>query len=904
MRYSPLVLALSAACIAAPCHAQARRSASPPPAAHAPTRADSVSAAIAASDAYLGAGLPDLARASLAAPPLNPVRDLPLVLRVRRQGLRIDSVETALRLARAGELLGQGRGADALALYDSLLAGPPRVHAWAAKAGAESLRGRARAVKARAEDGVAALAPEAVRPWVKSMATLPEKALLLALYLATAAAVVLVLRWAYRSRKPRKGAYLFTVQELGGDGSALFEEVRCAVLDAAQGGLGSEHLRQEDMDGAALASPMLRPLSADDVPGLRALLADEAPIRFGPVSFTPKQLYGAFRGLLEAPPEFTVRGSLAGRDAEDRIIQMETHHADGRLHGSWHIREGGAGARGALVRRLAACHLYDRGLWNTVTRSREGFLCLLRGLDVLSREETVRETSERERLLSEAASCLRAAVALDDTNYMAWLKLAETLRKRGMNDAALRVLDRLQQRLCNGRTPPSERPDPKLGPCFLLVVRYHRALTLSKFRKPRALAIARQHFRSLLTRLTVEQRAAEAREADARRAMDASAAGAPQADLEAEVKRAAAGTREIVRLMQLVLCGLAAGEAAQAHAELRALKWHDPRRAAHLDAFWRDGVRYLGQLRAMESGTQVGDSRCFEPALSTAYQAVGHLAYLRGQFAVSVGMYDEALRRNPEMPGPYVGRAVSLFKLSERCNEWTEETRRALDTALRHSPGSSRAHYYRGRLAWAQCDPERAAAELALADPNPRTLAWRAVLLAARDRDYSGAARFLRLSLKQDRRRDERWPCVVRYAVQHLQAVRAREAPAADDVREAEDLLRSVIGWAKCAAGWQDPALAVIRDEARALVVEARTALHPPPAATVPLSPKVVRRLTGRGTPSSESREPTASKEAAAGKPAGKAAPPTAERRSRTRRKPPAGTGGPTPGTPPAAPPA
>jgi hypothetical protein len=321
-------------------------------------------------------------------------------------------------------------------------------------------------------------------------------------------------------------------QPLGGPDRALAHDFQLAIQSLAldSDGLG-EVVLSRDTDSQTFAD--LRVVDNDLITDFKQAITGTEPVKLGPVSFTPRDLFELLRRAFERPPALTLTGTLS-RPPSDSTAGV----SDGRISLSvvglvrgrgvgcavrppfpnfskwpipsllrWDATHSGPGARDRVVREVAASFVFNT-ITTNVTRDWPSFRDYHEAMYLNRLEDPVAppppgdpslpagkaSDPARDRMIQTAA-LLQSSVRHDPTNWLAAFFYGDVLRRLGRNAAAARVFQGLGGRIrqAQGLVGPSgSRPDdPPLWrlraflerpDCsdFEAVVAYNEAVSLSK----------------------------------------------------------------------------------------------------------------------------------------------------------------------------------------------------------------------------------------------------------------------------------------------------------------------------------------------------------------------------------------------------------------------------------------
>jgi hypothetical protein len=658
-------------------------------------------------NAYEQQGSPDRALAALAE--LDKLSGIHGELALRR-GLVRRALALEKRLAEredaaAGKVLetadalaADERFEDALRLYAEVAAGKPPL--------SPALIARAR--EARLATEVARMRGE--RFWSKQGAALAHSGTTLLFWLLTLAAAAL-LAWGAtallaRLRGPQPGVVV-RMEDLTAAGPAAARAGRqlAVMLSRRLTGMGADASGRPDVDGsedfdrAGLANLRLEAKETSDL----GAIADAEAVRFGAVSFTPRQLYELVKGAFERPYAKTVSGSLLARGDKLRLIIRVEKKEKGQPAvdagaRAWETDASQNGDAQPLLDEAADYVAFELAPWKAAATwpSFRDYRAASRLL------EEPAEPAVRQRVLERASVLLRAAMG-DPTNYLARFRMALVLRKLGRNAEAQVMLEHLRTLIEDTAHRPQALTDLCTNnPGFELTVHYNLAVTLGKLDDARSNKRAGEEFEALIQRLAdVQGPGEEERRMCSRLEMSALAGKAAARLWVIERKR----PRSSVKTPPAV---------EEAFFEIEDIK---------------NGLEAAGPHREM-------DPHGHGAALAVALNAYGRACYLFNDNESARAAMVSALFHNPGLACAHINLAQVYRRLHQRVPDWARRAEIHAREALERSPNNPKAHYLLGLACKSakNFDFETARTHLAAAGAHPSAAAALAELLADRQR--------------------------------------------------------------------------------------------------------------------------------------------------------------------------
>jgi tetratricopeptide (TPR) repeat protein len=489
-----------------------------------------------AADAYEALGRPERARQTFEEKrpkerELDPIRDAPLfgVLARLRDNYERNAAVPAVKLAREVATANATPSAASAPLPDDLVQ--------QALIGAiESDRDDADSKSVLTEQGAFAQLQGALVEIVSALAT----ALRYLFFFAVALGLfILLLRFPeWRLARPEVVLDLKDLvssaggqvgsQPLGGPDRALTHDFLLAIQSLARDsdGLG-EVVLSRDTDSQSFAD--LRVIDDDLVKELEQSITGSEPVKLGPVSFTPRELFQLLRRAFERPPALSLTGSLsrppsdgAAGVGDGRVSLSVVGLVRGRaLQGRspfpdlpewppsprrWDASHSGPGARDRVVREVAANFVFHT-IKTNVTHDWPSFRDYHEAMYLNRLEDPVVQSPPgdssspagkapdpaRDRMI-QAAALLQSSVRHDPTNWLAAFFFGNVLRRLGRNAAAARVFKGLSGRIRQARLLQGTASDGADEPLWRLraflerkdysdfeaVVAYNEAVSLSK----------------------------------------------------------------------------------------------------------------------------------------------------------------------------------------------------------------------------------------------------------------------------------------------------------------------------------------------------------------------------------------------------------------------------------------
>jgi cytochrome c-type biogenesis protein CcmH/NrfG len=560
-----------------------------------------------------------------------------------------------------------------------------------------------------------------------------------AVLILAAIALVVLLRRGVRRALPVRQITTIAVEDLAAETSerqtssyvlgrqlkAEIEAVESGVAAVGDTGIDQRH----DLDGAGLVSLAV---AAERVAGLDSFAADDSPIRFGPLSFSPRQLAYFAGSYFTRRPAFELVGSLSTQGTR-AIVSVYRYEGGSRTSplDRWQAVESGEGARERALAGVATQIAVAIGETD-VSEDWNSFYLYRRAIETLA---LASEPKSRSEALAESQRLLQASLERDPSNLLARFQLATVLRRQGENDSAAEHFHFVQRLAAS---PPTDKPAVRRllerNPNLALLARYNRAVALAKTDDPQCHRDAIRILGDLRKHLDAK----EARSADESRL-----------DMLVRTSRAAA----------LVLRLERAGEAPREEAQRR--EWQ----RARLETF----EEITSALRWIEGRTpdEVVDWTAYTHAQATAHNAFGRAASLLGKTGDALDALRTAAALLPDFEDAHINIASVLLQQHPR--DWQTRAERHLVRALELAPLNRKAHYLLGQLYADEAVGryEEAKEQFRLSGSDSQSCA-RLAELALREGNHAEAAELLRRSLAlsnvPDRRLAQYLECVVELA--------------------------------------------------------------------------------------------------------------------------------------------
>jgi tetratricopeptide (TPR) repeat protein len=477
--------------------------------------------------------------------------------------------------------------------------------------------------------------------------------------LAGVVLLFLVVRWIAKlirsRRRARKGLGvaledLSVEQAQQARGSrTLGGELRVALMAASQS--ADAHPRPtldaaKDLDGGA---PLNVKVAGDELAALDPYFEDGSPVKVGPLSVTPRQLFSFIAATFRPRYEYEFTGYLT-TSGTATLLAVELRDGDGNCV-RWSGAEDGQTGRASVIREAARRILFETGKerisesWPSVAAYRE------------AREKlaAIDGSTERSVALGEVRRLLERSLSYDPVNRFARFELGTVLRKLGENEDALAQYDFID------RLAPL--PD-ETGKELRRTLHYNRAIALSKVGRweeyKRALAL-----------------------------MD---------ELCAQVKGDAGLPDERREEMQLIIrscwAAIKVFEAERYRSE------HDRNKTRErTKAVLADVKRQRDWIDTSPKRCPNADVNTYVQARAVAENALGRVAYLDGRPAEeAIASFSTALSLVPELGDAHVNMASVLLRAHAHYGDWAGRVERHITRALEISPRDRKALYLRGRL--------------------------------------------------------------------------------------------------------------------------------------------------------------------------------------------------------------
>jgi tetratricopeptide (TPR) repeat protein len=456
---------------------------------------------------------------------LDPIRDAPLLSAVQRKLNEVENQSRSITDHTVKDLLARAEAQLHAKKYDEAVASFTEVAGRRPSEVSEALIQQGEQGKLRAE--TARLEAQNPGFWSDLAANLAKGLLTIAQWLVYFGVLILVVAAIFLVPKflpPHKGVILSltdltcAAESRAVSSQGLMQEVVGRILALGQ---QPDDVAQidwyEDLDNASLGN--LRVLG-DELAKIEALI-DDAAIHVGVVAFSPRQLFNFLRLSFRRPYQYTLRGSLEKR-GDLTSLTVERVDRDGKPEAGkrWEKECSGATARVDVILSIATRIAFDLADYK-ITSSWRSFEAYRQGMVHLGQEE---QSAKRADCLNSASDAFQRSLLYDESNWMARFNCATVLRKLGRNEPAagqFAFLERMVEGKDTGR-PPSLTTFLNRHPDFPEVVRYNRAVALSKSADRALQEQGRKLIEALIEKLSEMQTArADARTAPSKRAVPA-----------------------------------------------------------------------------------------------------------------------------------------------------------------------------------------------------------------------------------------------------------------------------------------------------------------------------------------------------------------------------------------------
>jgi tetratricopeptide (TPR) repeat protein len=522
----------------------------------------------------------------------------------------------------------------------------------------------------------------------------------------------------------------------------LTREVARGLQGKSLGAAGASLDEVEDVDAPGFGNIAV---VVQELVGLEDLVQDATPLSVGPFSMSPRQLLTYFRNALRRRSKYTLSGALWRRgDVTGVLIQRLGSDGQAIAGDLWETSAEGVAARSSVVRDVSTQVAFFLGS-SRITASWHSFRQHQRAMDVLA---AAPPTQDLETRLDEALDLLESSVRHDPGNCVSRFNFARVLRKLGRNSEAERHFE-LVDRMVSTDTPTQPqllRSFLQQHPEFALVVRYNRAVALSKVGTWRSVKSAERLLTACSEQLT----------------------STPLDD----------GSR--TRLAMLVRSALITVSGWQAET-LWDREDNDKARARA-----RTQLSDIeAQARQLEQEPNTSDLKAHAFATAIAYNAFGRLATLLGDYHKASNALSTALTLMPDLVDLQINLA-ELERLRKSDDDWPRRAEAHLRRAVKMSPSNQKAHYLLGRLL-AHGGPDlrgKAGAHLKAA-PSHAWAFFELAQLTVED-DLDGALAYLRHSLAMDPRRNYRLELLVQYLLRGFRKLEPDHLPSVEQLKEAQ----------------------------------------------------------------------------------------------------------------------
>jgi tetratricopeptide (TPR) repeat protein len=546
-------------------------------------------------------------------------------------------------------------------------------------------------------------------------------------------------------------------QPAGGPDRALTHDFLLAVQSLARDsdGLG-EVILSRDTDSQAFAD--LRVIDNDLIKEFEQAITGSDPVKLGPVSFTPRELFELLRRAFERPPVLTLTGSLSRSpsdgaagvsDGRVSLYVVGLIRGRGSLKGPspfpnvsnwppsprrWDAAHSGPYARERVVREVAASFVFHT-IKTNVTLDWPSFRDYHEAMYLNRLEDPVAPPPPadspnpagtapkpaHERMI-QAAALLQSSVRHDPTNWLAAFFFGDVLRRLGRNAAAARVFHGLGGRISLARALPEhacghtdeplsrlraflERPDSS---DFEAVVAYNEAVSLSKT-NDRVKNLSAIDMLGRLVKTSQESDSfAPTLEAvlglsrDTRPVPAALSLDIPAVWPTGGSRLAMFGLSALASALVVEFEALRYGQAAARKAGTKADEGHkEPesgdRHQKRRNTAFAAIVAIDRELDTYENNP-LTDRATFNIARGLARSALGRAYYIAGRYELAYEALTDATELLPDFAEAYINLASVCLVDRGGKPGWVLEAQEHLQTALTLNPSNSKANYLMGKL--------------------------------------------------------------------------------------------------------------------------------------------------------------------------------------------------------------
>jgi tetratricopeptide (TPR) repeat protein len=502
----------------------------------------------------------------------------------------------------------------------------------------------------------------------------------------------------------------------------LTEELTGRIKNPEDGGDGIEIDRYEDIDRGDLGSLRVR---VDDLSKLDSLIQDTSPVRFGPVSFSARDLFVFLRTYLRRPYRTSLRGTLSKeKDKSTLVVERSVLGGNAELAARWEETATGPTARAEVIRAMVRRIAFEYSNFR-ITSNWRSYEAYSQGMDVLlTRERTANSTppeaaagadtavapaagaavapatatptphepSDRKALLDKACESFQRSLVFDQGNWMARFNLATVWRKLGHNDES-EAQFRLLELIINIRVS-TEKTGPLIAFLenneeFPSVVCYNRAVALSKMFGPDPHFKAKRILQDLI----------ESYES--------------------------AKSKNGIRVYWLSRSALSA---------LHVILMEEDETREHWDEFFEAIKNDQSWVEELCTNAIV-DWQTYTMVRAVILNAYGRAQFLKGSYPVASRILSEVISTMPDFVDAYVNYAdACLATKQENMVNRVERAQEILQKAIKLSPSHERAHYLLAKVYDSTQHYDYALKELDKAGPRPRHDALRAEILLKQDK--------------------------------------------------------------------------------------------------------------------------------------------------------------------------
>lgn len=699
-------------------------------------------------------------------PKLDPVRDAYLVraiLRelqvVRQQTLREATEEIRADLAAADAHVEAGKYDEAIAVYDRIATQSAEIP--------RDLLHEARIAKQKA----LAMKASALTPglWTNLGNSGMTGARTVTEWLVYMVAAVLLVSFAvvFRTWLPARPGTLILFEDLtapAADRETLSQHlVREVLYDIGRLSGRNEGMvdldRIEDLDGSGLGN--LR-IDIDPLANIDPLLQTTDPVRVGPFSLNPKQVFQSLRALCARSPELMLRGSLSSQGNQTVLCVEQLGFGRQRPAAErWEVWDA---SRERAVQRIATRIAFERAQFR-VTSNWPSFELYRDAMESLAQELT---EEKREECLQRARKLLQQALQCDPANWAARFHMGTAERKLGNNHAASAHFELVHRMIEDSAVSSSLTTYLQKRPEFLYEVRYNWAVSLSKIKGPdsqKARREAMELLDDLIEKLGPASRPAHPQAGTCRMRP------APRINLDASQRL----TFEML------------ARSARATVVLSEFENRDRR-----ETFQNEQLERIKEEKAWIEdlclSTPNLDWQAYTFAQASIQSSYGQAYALLGSSSVAITALQKAILMAPDLVDAYNNLAQAYIRRDWEGDLW--EARERLEQALRINPSNQNSNYHLGKLFLdpAFLDPKKAESYLELAGRIAWSYWYRAEIVEKTNPDQ--ALQLLRMSVALDRKADYRYEKLVTLMLEL----------ASDPTRAGKPLLQSAQSFAKALA--------------------------------------------------------------------------------------------------------